>query len=97
MIDIRSRVKGVADKPIWSARGAAFMAKLKATKAVWFPPEPAATGKKTAKKASATARKTTKRATKKTAGGAKKTTAAAKRSSGAKKVSTPVGRKKASQ
>ena len=94
MIDIKSRWKGVADKPMWSARGAALVAKLKATKAVWFPPEPAATGKKAGRKASATARKTTKRTAKRTTGAAKKTTAAAKKTSGAKKVSTPVGSKK---
>jgi hypothetical protein len=70
MLDIASRWNGVTDRERWAARGASFVAKLKATKVVWFPPEPVETGKKTA----ATAKKTTKRATKKTAAAAKKST-----------------------
>ena len=81
MIDISSRLKGVTDRGQWAARGASFVAKAKATKAVWFPPKPVDTGTK----AASTAKKATKGATKKTAGAAKKTTGAAKLSCGAAK------------
>lgn len=40
MADIKSRLNSIADKNMWAARGATFMAKAKATKAVWFPPRP---------------------------------------------------------
>ena len=83
-MDINSRVKSVTDREKWSARGATFVTKAKATKAVWFPPKPV----ETSKKAASTAKKTTKRA-------AKKTTAAAKSTKGTKKVTSPVRRKKA--
>jgi hypothetical protein len=98
VIDIRSRWKGIADKQMWSARGAAFVTKAKATKAVWFPPKPAETGKKAGTAAKRTTKRAAKKSTgaaKKTTGAAKKTTAAAKRSPGTKKVTTPVRRKKA--
>ena len=92
MIDIKSRLKSVTDREKWAARGASFVAKAKATKVVWFPPEPVETGKK----AASTAKKATKRATKKTTGAAKKATGAAKKTTkGTKKVATPVRRKKA--
>ena len=90
MIYVKSQMKGVTDREKWVARRTSFVAKVKATKMVWFPPEPAETGKK----AASTAKKTTKRAAKKTTGAAKKTTAAAKTTSGTKKVTTPVRRKK---
>ena len=83
-MDINSRVKSVTDREKWAARGATFVTKAKATKAVWFPPKPV----ETSKKAASTAKKTTKRA-------AKKTTAAAKSTKGTKKVTSPVRRKKA--
>lgn len=70
MIDIKSAVKDVSDKKRWTERRASFVAKVKATQAVWFPPKPAATGKKatrTVKKASGSARKRTTGAAKKTA------------------------------
>jgi hypothetical protein len=96
MIDVKGQLKGVTDRGTWAARRTSFVAKVKATKMVWFPPEPAETGKK----AASTAKKTTKRAAKKTTGtakrttgAAKKTTAAAKTTSGTKKVTTPVRRK----
>ena len=73
MIEIKSGLKSVTDREKWAARGASFVAKAKATKAVWFPPEPVETGKK----AGSTARKATKRATSKTTGAAGKTTGAA--------------------
>ena len=87
MSEIKNRWKSVADREKWAARGASFVAKAKATKAVWFPPEPVETGRK----AASTAKKTTKRATKKTAGAAKKTPAAAKKATkSTKKVASPV-------
>ncbi len=75
MTDLKNAWKGVTDREHWAARGAAFMAKAKATKVVWFPPKPAATGKK----AASTAKKATKRASKKTTGAAKKRAGAAKK------------------
>ena len=92
MIDIKSGWKSATDTERWAARGASFVAKAKATKMVWFPPEPAESGKK----AAATAKKTTKKATKKSTGAAKKSAGAAKRSTGtAKKATSRAGRKKA--
>ena len=76
MIEIKSRLKSVADTQKWAARGASFVAKAKATKAVWFPPKPAETGQQ----AASTARKTTKGTTKKTTGAAKKSTKKATKS-----------------
>lgn len=89
-MDINSGLKSVTDREMWAARGASFVTKVKATKAVWFPPKPV----KTTKKAAATAKKTTKRAAKKTTGAAKKSTAAASSTKGAKKVTSPVRGKK---
>ena len=74
MTEIKGRLQGMADKEKWAARGASFMAKAKATKVVWFPPEPVDTGKKAAKRAT----RTTKRAAK-TTGGAKKVTSSVRR------------------
>ena len=68
MIEIKSGWKSVTDRERWAARGASFVAKAKATKAVWFPPQPAYAGKK----AASTAKKTTKKATKKATGTAAK-------------------------
>ena len=48
MIEIKSGWKSVTDRERWAARGASFVAKAKATKAVWFPPKPADAGKKAA-------------------------------------------------
>ena len=92
MIDVKSRLKGVTDSQKWAARGASFVAKTKATKAVWFPPRPVETGEK----AASTAKKATKKATKKTTGAAKKTAGAAakKTTKSTKKVTNPVVRKK---
>jgi hypothetical protein len=81
MMQLESRLKSVADREKWSARGASFVAKLKATKVVWFPPEPVETGKKGA----ANARKTTRKAAKKSTGTARKT------AGGAKKISKRAG------
>ena len=72
---VQGRWKSVTNKQKWRARGATFMAKAKATKAVWFPPKPAAT----ANKAAATAKKSAKRTTRKTTAAAKKTKSAAKK------------------
>ena len=82
MIDIKSRWSSVTNREKWAARGATFVAKAKATKAVWFPPKPVDAGRK----AGATAKKATKRTAKKTSGAAKKTTGAAKKSGAAKKT-----------
>jgi len=88
MFEIKSRLNSVTDREEWAARGASFVAKVKATKAVWFPPQPVETGKK----AVSTARKATTGATRKTT---KKTTGAAKKTTGAaKKTTSPVNRKK---
>jgi len=91
MVEITSHWNDVTDKEKWATRRASFVAKLSATKAVWFPPKPEAT----AKKAGATAKKATKRATRKTTSGAKKRATAAKKATGTKKVTQPVGAKKA--
>jgi hypothetical protein len=85
MIDIQSRFKSVTDREKWAARGASFVAKTKATKAVWFPPEPVETGKKAARKTAAAASRGTKQATRKSTGAAKKSTGAARRTTGAAK------------
>jgi K+-sensing histidine kinase KdpD len=77
MAEIKSRLKSVADREKWAARGASFVAKTKATKVVWFPPRPANVGKN----AAATAKRTTKQST----GAAKKAT---KKSTGAAKKAT---------
>ena len=74
MIEIKSRLKSVTDTEKWAARGASFVAKAKATKAVWFPPEPA----ETVNKAASTAKKSTKKTAKKTTGAAKKATKSTK-------------------
>ena len=68
MIDLNNQSTSVADRGKWTARGASFVAKVQATKVVWFPPKPAGSGKKSASAAT----KTTKRTTKKTSGAAKK-------------------------
>jgi hypothetical protein len=73
MLDIRSRFESLTDRKKWTARGAAFVGKARATKEVWFPPTPAKTGKKAVGKARKTAKKSA-RPAKKTA---KKTTSAA--------------------
>ena len=89
MIQIKSGWKSVTDREKWAARGASFVTKAKATKAVWFPPKPVETGKKAASTAKKTAKKATKTATKTATGAAKKTT-----TKGTKSVASPVRRKK---
>ena len=74
MIEIKRRLQSVTDRERWAARGASFVMKAKATKAVWFPPEPVETGKK----AVSTAKKATKKTTKKTTGAAKSVTSQAR-------------------
>jgi hypothetical protein len=85
MIDIGSRWKSVTDRNRWAAGGASFVAKVKATKAVWMPPKPDRT---TSKKAAATAKKASrggKKTAKKGGGAAKKT---AKKGTNAAKKAT---------
>ena len=84
MLEIKSRLKGATDREKWVERRASFVAKVKATKVVWFPPKPAETGKK----AATTTRKSTERAAKKTTGAAKKS------AKGSKGVADPARRKK---
>ena len=92
MAQIQSRLKSVADRQRWAARGATFVAKAKATKVVWFPPKPVDTGVE----AASTAKKATHGAAKKSVGAARKTTGATKRSSGAAaKKSTGAAKKAA--
>jgi hypothetical protein len=86
MIDIQHGLKQVASRERWAARGASFMVKVKATKAVWFPPEPAKSGQSATKKAAGKPASKTSGAVKKAAGGTKKKTGAAK--TAAKKTST---------
>lgn len=75
-MDLRSGLSGVTDRAAWQGRGASFIAKLKATKAVWLPPKPEGTAKKSA----SAAKKTTKKAAKKTTRTAKRTTSGTKAS-----------------
>ena len=67
---IQSGWKSVTDKEQWMARGASFVAKAKATKLVWFPPQPVDDGKLVA----STAKKASARATRRTADAARKAT-----------------------
>lgn len=83
MIEIKTQWKGVTDKEKWATRGASFLAKVKATKLVWFPPDPAETGEK----AASTAKKTKKQASRRT-GAARRTT------TGATRATAPVRRSK---
>jgi len=106
MIDIKSPLKGVRDRERLAALGASFVAKVKATKVVWFPPAPLEAGEKVAstttkatKKASAKATGAAERTTAKTPGAAKKATkkttgAAKKATTGVKGVTSPPRRKK---
>jgi len=68
-MDLRRGLSTATDRTAWLGRGAASMAKLKATKTVWFPPKPAAAGK-----AASTGKKTAKKAAKKTTRTVKSTT-----------------------
>ena len=93
MIDIKGRWDSVTDKGHWGARGASLVAKVKATKLVWFPPEPLETGAHAATRA----KKGTRAAASKSTGAAKKTT---KKSTGAakkvtKSLTSPTAGKKA--
>ena len=99
MTKISDPLKSVVDKEQWATRGATFMAKVKATKVVWFPPGPAETGEKVAsrakkatKRTGGAAKKTAKKTTGavKKAGGSRTKAATKRRSGGAKKVSNPV-------
>jgi hypothetical protein len=63
MTDIKTRLASATDTEQWAARGASFAAKAKATKAIWFPTEPVATGKKTTTQASKKATGAAKKAT----------------------------------
>jgi hypothetical protein len=91
MMDIGSRWKSVTNRGKWAAGSASFVAKVKATKTVWFPPKPnektknaAATAKKATAKASPGSKKAAKKTAKKGTGATKKT--AKKGTSAAKKA-----------
>ncbi|NUP32456.1 MAG: hypothetical protein HOU01_12140 [Streptomycetaceae bacterium] len=79
MIGIEDQLKSVTDRATWTARGASFVAKVKATKVVWFPPRPEKTGKRAASAAKGTARKTTSGTARKATGASKRATKAASR------------------
>ena len=92
MIDISSPVKSVTDREKWAARGATFMAKVKATKAVWFPPDPEDAGKQ----AASTAKKATSNAGRKASGSARKTAGSARKSAAKKTTAKKTAAKKTS-
>jgi hypothetical protein len=90
-MEFKRQLESVTDRDQWRVRGAEFVAKVKATKLVWFPPRPASA----AGTAAGTAKKATKQATKKSTSATKRSTGAAKRSAAtakkpAKKVTSRV-------
>jgi hypothetical protein len=88
MMDVGRRLRNVTDRETWAARGASFVAKAKATKAVWFPPGPVGSATKAASSAKKATKKTARtggKATRKTTGAGKQ---AAKKTSGAAKKAT---------
>ncbi|HEX5086827.1 MAG TPA: hypothetical protein VFV89_03400 [Nocardioides sp.] len=89
MLELKSRWDSATDRGKWAARGATFVAKLKATKAVWLPPDAGEIGDK----ASTSATKTAKGATKKSTSAAKKSTGAGRKSTSAAKKSTSSSKK----
>jgi hypothetical protein len=74
MIDLKSQWSSVSDRGKWAARGSSFVAKAKATKAVWLPPKPVESGKKKATKATKATGGAARKTTRKTTGAAKKAT-----------------------
>jgi hypothetical protein len=81
MIELKRQWNSLTSRGKWTARGASFMAKVKATKLVWFPPTPTKAGKS----AAATAKDATKKAsrtTKKSTGTAKKAASRSKKATG---------------
>lgn len=96
-MEIKSRLESVTDKGKWTARGASIVAKAKATKVVWFPPQPVESGKSGAAKAkkatNSTAKKSSRGAAKKAGGASKKAGSAAQRTSRTKKKAGASGRK----
>jgi hypothetical protein len=78
MVDVTGLWKNATDRGRWSVRAASFMAKVKATKAVWFPPAGAESAQKAASKATKTTKKTARKTTKKATGAAKKTASSTK-------------------
>lgn len=63
MVDIKRGWKNVSDRGKWTARGATVVAKVKATKVVWFPPRPGNAGKAAASTTGKATKKGTKRPT----------------------------------
>jgi hypothetical protein len=78
MVDVTGLWKNATDRGRWSTRVALFVTKVKATKAVWFPPAGGESAQKAASKATKTTKKTARKTTKKASGAAKKTASAAK-------------------
>jgi len=78
MVDVTGLWKNATDKGRWSSRVASFVAKVKATKVVWFPPAGGDSAAKAASKATRTTKKTARKTTKKASGAAKKTASATK-------------------
>jgi hypothetical protein len=79
VIGIENQWKSATDRSKWAARGASLVAKVKATKVVWFPPKPEETGKRAASTATRTAKKTTSATARKTTNGTKRATKVAAR------------------
>jgi hypothetical protein len=93
MMAIKSSLRNASDKEKWAARGATFVAKVKATKLVWFPPDPLLTGERAAGIAAKASTQAATGAAKKTTGAAKKTTRPAKKTTGAAKKTTGAAKK----
>ena len=93
MIDIKSPLKGVRDRERLAALGASFVAKVKATKVVWFPPAPLEAGEKVA----STTTKATKKASAKATGAAERTAAKATGAAERTTAKTPGAAKKATK
>lgn len=81
--------KSVRNRAKWAARGASFLAKVKATKVVWFPPKPVETAKKTA----STAEDETMRVAKTTSDALRRTTGTGKKAPSKAKKQTIRGAK----
>ena len=87
MSAFKSRWQSISDREKWAARGATFVVKAKATKAVWLPPKPVETGTKATSRAEKATKQVADEATKKTTGAAKKT------SHGTKNATKPLRRR----
>ena len=57
MIGFKNQWAGITDKQKWLERRTTLVAKLKATKMIWFPPKPVESGVATAAGATSAAKK----------------------------------------